>query len=46
MPFGHFTSNEAITSRCVPSIPARSIFALLPQSLQYSHLPTNAFVAH
>lgn len=41
MPFGHFTSNEAITSLCVPSMPARSIFALLPQSLQYNHLPTD-----
>lgn len=37
-PLGHFTSNEAITSRCVPSMPARSILALLPQSLQYNHL--------
>lgn len=37
-PFGHFTSNDAIISRWVPSIPARSILALLPQSLQYNHL--------
>lgn len=37
-PLGHFTSNEAINSRCVPSMPARSILALLPQSLQYNHL--------
>jgi len=44
MPFGHFTSNEAITWRCVPSMPARSIFALLPQSLQYNHLPENVFI--
>lgn len=37
-PLGHFTSNDAITSRWVPSIPARSILALLPQSLQYNQL--------
>lgn len=37
-PFGHFTSNDAITCLRVPSMPARSILALLPQSLQYNHL--------
>lgn len=37
-PLGHLTSKEAITSRCVPSIPERSILALLPQSVQYNHL--------
>jgi hypothetical protein len=37
-PLGHFTSYETIICRCDPSIPARSIFGSLPQSVQNIHL--------
>jgi len=39
-PLGHSRLVLTITERSVPSSAARSIFATLPQSVQYTHLST------